>query len=175
MQTEAAPQDTNPVRSIGLQAPVWDLAQLASGTSPEAWRSRKADKYLDATHRRIVRWTKACNVMLRRWFAVKARGGYSLAKADLSVWLRTKYKTLSQALERGEILQIDVLDAVVRSPSSTASAPAYCSLLTSSHSFRSTSRNLTDSMWVLLSDSRLQDLPIDAHDPYRAGGRVAAG
>ena len=50
---------------VGLRDPVWDLAQLASGESPEAWRSRRAYKFLDPAHRRIVRWMKASNVLLR--------------------------------------------------------------------------------------------------------------
>lgn len=110
-------RSTNGRRLVNLQAPVWDLAQLASGVKPEDWRVRRGMKHLDAAGRHAARWKEACNVMLRRWFDVKAGHIYDDVKADLSEWLRTKHETLSQALKAGEILQIDVLDAVVGSPS----------------------------------------------------------
>lgn len=131
VQTEEAAPNANRVRlPIGLRDRVWDLAQLASGENPEAWQNCRAYKFLDPAHRRIVRWMKACNVKLRRWFAVKAGDWYELQKAKLSAWLQTKHKTLSKAIGAGEILQIDVLDAVERGPFSTASGPSPCSLLT---------------------------------------------
>lgn len=110
------PADKNDsFRSYNLRGPVGDLAILASGLgNGTAWhyQARGRGNRMDAAGRRALRWKEAVEVMLKPWFTVK-NGNNMGIKRNISEWLRTKLATLSQALNTGKILPIDVLDAVV--------------------------------------------------------------
>ena len=83
---------------------------------------------MDAAGRRADRWKEATEEMLQPWFAVHNKPALH-TKCNIAEWLRNKYETLSQAFEGGEILKIDLLDAVVRIPVCTLcqrAAPMTC-------------------------------------------------
>ena len=70
---------------------------------------------MDAAGRRADRWKEATEEMLQPWFAVHNKPALH-TNCNIAEWLRNKYETLSQAFEGGEILKIDLLDAVVCIP-----------------------------------------------------------
>lgn len=123
---EAAYPKNNSVsrRSHNVKTPIVALARLASGMDADAWKYRKK-ACEDAAGLRAHRWKEVTEVMLAPWFHIL--NGHRLPpKCNIAEWLCKKHETLSTALARGEILQVDVLDAVVH----TLSAPLGCSAST---------------------------------------------
>lgn len=117
-------------KSFDLNTPLKNLAQLASGFSGP-WEKWPDYQYLDASARRVADWRTAVELMVGRWSVRRAGRDFVFreAKESVSEWLRTKHKTLTQALKEGEILPIDVLDAVVRSPFAPCQAVLLIKLL----------------------------------------------
>lgn len=95
---------------------------------------------LDLSALRVHRWNEASKQMALRWISVSKNNDLLMEeKREMSLWLVRKHAVLSHALSAGEILQIDVLDAVVRR--SSCRCPSTASLTLSPCSFKSTSRN----------------------------------
>lgn len=55
--------------------------------------------------------------MLQHWYELRSGHIHKHIRPNLSEWLSTKHQTLCKALHAQAILPVDVLDAVVRSPS----------------------------------------------------------
>lgn len=96
---------------IGLFEALNALARLASGVSARAWKQRNQyPQKLDASARRAHRWYDIARAELAGYSTSEA----SIPKKSIYRWLSRKHAVLYRALHAGEILQIDVLDAVVR-------------------------------------------------------------
>lgn len=106
-------------RSIGVDVPLNNLARLAAGVGHNTWNLRHNRlRTLDRSALRVHRWNEASRQMALRWISVTNRNDLLLEKKrEMSLWLVRKHAVLSHALNVGEILQIDVLDAVVRGSS----------------------------------------------------------
>lgn len=63
--------------------------------------------------RRLVNWYQVANTAIKRYNHVA--GGHELwwLKENLHLWVSHKHDVFKDALDRGDILQIDVLNAVV--------------------------------------------------------------
>lgn len=130
-------------RSIGVDVPLNNLARLAAGVGYNTWNLRHNRlRTLDLSALRMHRWNEASCQMALRWITVNNRNDLLMQeKRDMSLWLVRKHAVLSHALSAGEILQIDVLDAVVRRSSCRCGCPSATSLTLSRRSFKSISRN----------------------------------
>ena len=114
-------------RGIGVDVPLNNLARLAAGVGYNTWNLRHNRlRTLDLSALRVHRWNEASKQMTLRWISVTNRNDLLMEeKREMSLWLVRKHAVLSHALSAGEILQIDILDAVVRrsscgSPSATS-------------------------------------------------------
>ena len=102
--------------SSGVEPPLLNLAKLAAGVPYHIWQQRKGRLgTLDKSALRVHRWHSASRELANRWISVASRNHpLTPKKKEMSLWLVRKHAVLSHALSVGEILPIDVLDAVVR-------------------------------------------------------------
>ena len=104
-----------------MKVPINKLALLASGVSSRNWISRnchetRPDQRLDASAQRVRRWhDEFAREVITAYAHVNKRSGkgHWQLKTALYKWLDRKHAVLKDALHQGDILQIDVLDAVV--------------------------------------------------------------
>ncbi|KWU43723.1 hypothetical protein RHOSPDRAFT_26136 [Rhodotorula sp. JG-1b] len=103
-------------RGIGVDVPLNNLARLAAGVGYNTWNLRHNRlRTLDLSALRVHRWNEASKQMTLRWISVTNRNDLLMEeKREMSLWLVRKHAVLSHALSAGEILQIDILDAVLQ-------------------------------------------------------------
>lgn len=129
-------------RSIGVDVPLNNLARLAAGVGYNTWNLRHNRlRTLDLSALRVHRWNEASRQMADRWTTVRRSNLLMQEKRDMSLWLVRKHAVLSHALSVGEILQIDVLDAVVRRSSCGCPSPLSDLTRLFPRSFKSMFRN----------------------------------
>lgn len=101
-------------KAIRFKIPLSGLGRLASALPTETWNRRhQVSKPLDSSTDRASRWCDVAEALLEG-YKCKHPPAPSDVKKEIYHWLMHKYSVLSNALRRGDILQIDVLDAVVR-------------------------------------------------------------
>ena len=89
--------------------------------SQEVWAYRVSrPDAVDASARRAVRWYEIAHEGIKTFKGARIRQNAPLypLKQQIYLWLSRKHDVLFDALSKGEILPIDVLDAVVRDFSS---------------------------------------------------------
>lgn len=129
-------------KSIGVDVPLNNLARLAAGVGYNTWNLRHNRlRTLDLSALRVHRWNEASRQMAYRWTTVKRSNLLMKEKRDMSLWLVRKHAVLAHALSVGEILQIDVLAAVVRRSSCGCLSPLSDLTRLFPHSSKSMSRN----------------------------------
>ena len=85
----------------------------------EGWNARKRKPHMvDASARRADRWYAIAREGIKPFNSVKRGDPLWPSKGQLYLWLFRKHDVLLDALNRRDILPIDVLDAVVRGFSS---------------------------------------------------------
>lgn len=138
---------------IHLTRSVNALACLASGLRERTWNNYKVmqdDKKQEGRSqalpslavRRLVNWYKVANTAIKRYNHVAKGQELWWLKENLHLWVSHKKDVLKDALDRGDILQIDVLNAVVCDCSSrNFSYFIVLRALTLYHSSRSISSN----------------------------------
>lgn len=100
-------------RSVNLNYHLNNLAFLASGATQSTWKKRvEQPDMADASTRRAHRWCEIAQKFLEGYDS-KHQHFPSPVKREICRWLLHKHSVLNAALRRGDILQIDVLDAVV--------------------------------------------------------------
>lgn len=147
---------------VTMDLSLHNLARLAAGVSYNTWNQRRARlRGLDASARRVHWWHAASHDLIRRWHLVTRRSHpLREKKKELARWLFRKHAVLSHALASGEILQIDVLDAVVRrsfpflSSCTGLHLRRYTLISASCCSFRSTSHSSRTTLYVHVPVSR---------------------
>ena len=116
-QLSAAAYPTTP--QLILLPSLGKLARLASGMTQEGWNARKRKPHMvDASARRADRWYAIAREGIKPFNSVKRGDPLWPSKGQLYLWLFRKHDVLLDALNRRDILPIDVLDAVVRGFSS---------------------------------------------------------
>ena len=116
-------RDNQPNRGITLRSALGDLGRLASNLETTHWRSLRNSHRHDSVQR-VARWHSVAIKASSRYNSV--RRGHELwdLKQSLYHWLTHKHSVLKDALRRGEILQVDVLNAVVCDYSSCKTCPS---------------------------------------------------
>ena len=112
---------TPTITYLNLKTPLSKLGRLASGMSQKAWEYRDhRPETVDASARRAVRWYEIAREGIKAFQDARITAGTPLwnVKRQTYLWLLRKHQVLLDALNRGDILPIDVLDAVVRGFSS---------------------------------------------------------
>lgn len=101
-------------QAVRFKTPLSALGRLASALPTETWNRRhQVSKPLDFSTDRASRWCGVAEALLEG-YKCKHQPVSSDLKKEIYRWLVHKYAVLRSALRSGEILQIDVLDAVVR-------------------------------------------------------------
>ena len=112
---------TPTITFLNLKTPLSKLGRLASGMSQKAWEYQDhRPETVDASARRAVRWYEIAREGIKAFQDERIARGNPLwtFKREIYCWLLRKHDVLLDALNRGDILPIDVLDAVVRGFSS---------------------------------------------------------
>ena len=101
-------------QAVRFKTPLSALGRLASALPTETWNRRhRISKSLEFSTDRANRWCEVAEALLDA-YKCKHQPVLSDLKKEIYHWLVQKYGVLSGALRSGEILRIDVLDAVVR-------------------------------------------------------------
>lgn len=99
------------------------LGHLASGLTSAVWGHRNLQgKTFDTSAGRAVEWCRIAGKAATKYYDVPTGDSvrYPL-KSSIHSWLRRKHAVLPDALKKGDILQTDVLNAVVRAACLVAS------------------------------------------------------